>query len=65
MRADPQSGLGRPGRQSPHDRIKRVGRAMMDGRRLLEIIVVIVGLAILFGTLVWFSWAMSNFGDPL
>ena len=35
----------------------------MDGRRLFEIIVVIVGLAILFGTLVWFSWATSNFGD--
>ena len=36
----------------------------MDGRRLFEIIVVIVGLAILVGTLVWLSWAISNFGDP-
>ena len=36
----------------------------MDGRRLFEIIVVIVGLAILFSTLVWFWWVMSNFGDP-
>lgn len=35
----------------------------MDRRRLFEIVVVIVGLAILFGILVWFSWAMSNFGD--
>ena len=36
----------------------------MDGRRLFEIIVVIVGLAVLIGTLVWFSWAMSSFGNP-
>ncbi len=36
----------------------------MDGRRMFEIIVVILGLAILFGTLVWFAWAMSNFADP-
>ena len=38
--------------------------AVMDGRRLFEIIVVVVGLAVLFGTLVWASWAVSNFGDP-
>lgn len=36
----------------------------MDGRRLLEIIVVIVGLGILLGTVVWFTWAIGNFTNP-
>ena len=31
----------------------------MDGRRLFEIIVVVVGLAVLFGTLAWAGLALS------
>ena len=58
--ADPAAGVTTV-RDDP-DRAWRL--AVMDGRRLFEIIVVIVGLAILFSTLVWFWWVMSNFGDP-
>ena len=32
----------------------------MDGRRVFEIIVVVVGLAILFGTLTWAWMALST-----
>ena len=31
----------------------------MDGRRLFDIIVVVVGLAVLFGTLPWAGLALS------
>ena len=48
----------------PDDRDNRGEGAVMDGRRLFEIMAVIVGLGALSGTLVWFSWAMTNFGDP-
>ena len=33
---------------------------VMEGRRLFEIIVVVVGLAILFGTLTWAWLALST-----
>ncbi len=38
--------------------------SVTDGRRLLELIVAIIGLGILLGTVVWFVWAMSSFADP-
>ena len=34
----------------------------MDGRRLLEIIVVIVGLVLLVGFFVWITWVIEGFG---
>ncbi len=52
--AGPHGGLGTTVQNVP----------VMDGRRLFEILVVIVGLGIALGTLVWLSWVMTSFSDP-
>ena len=37
---------------------------VMDGRRLFEIVVAVVGMAALVGTFVWLAWFLGSFGDP-